>query len=226
MNATFENKLQLGNGIYTIQEIAHILQLPYNKVHLWVNKYWDGELGSIYENNYSWNIDNTKAVGFHTLVEFYVMVQFAEAGVKIRQVLDAHKELSSSFKTHFPFAQKIVLEGIKTDGKRIYLSLNGNTITLDGTKQLNLNFIKVFFKKLEFDSGLLASRFWPMGKEYKIVCDPHHRFGQAVIDGTNIQAEAIYRMYLAKEPLHFIADLYEITKEKVKDAIRFHRLAA
>ena len=226
MTKTFENKLQLGNGIYTIQEIAHILQLPYPKVHLWVNKYWDGELGKVYESNYSWIVNKTRAVGFHTLVEFYVMVQFAEAGVKTRQVLNAHKELSHDLKTPFPFAQKMVLDGIKTDGKKIYLIQNSNTILLDGTKQLNLDFIKLFFKKLEFDKEFLAARFWPLGKEYKIVCDPNHKFGQPLIEGTNIHAEAIYRMHLAKEPISFISDLYDISEGKVRDAILFYKIAA
>jgi uncharacterized protein (DUF433 family) len=223
---TFENKLQLGNGIYTIKEISQILRVPYHKINLWITKYWDGELGKAYEQNYSWKIADTKAVGFHTLVEFYVMVQFAEAGVKIREVLNAHQELANFNKSNFPFATKAILENIKTDGKKIYLSSNGDTITLDGTKQLNLHFINLFFKKLDFDDDKIATRFWPLGKEKEIVCDPHHKFGQVVIDGTNIQAEAIYRMYLAKEPIDFIADLYELRVSEVKHAIEFYKTAA
>ena len=73
---------------------------------------------------------------------------------------------------------------------------------------------------------MLASKFWPMGKEYKIVCDPHHKFGQPVVAGTNIQAESIYRMHMAKEPIKFIAQLYEISEEKVKHAIRLFKNAA
>jgi uncharacterized protein (DUF433 family) len=222
----FENKLQLGNGIYTTVEIAQILQIPYGKIHLWINKYWDGELGKIYEGQYSWTIDKTKAVGFHTLVEFYIMVQFAEAGVTTRQVLNAHKELSKAFKTQFPFAQKKVLESIHSDGKKIYLSKDGNIITLDGSKQLNLDFIKLFFKKLEFDEELIATRYWPLGKLHKIVCDPHHKFGQPIIAGTNIQAEAIYKMHMANEPISFIAELYEISESNVKDAIKLFKTAA
>lgn len=217
----FENKLQLGNGIYTMQEIAQIFRLPYQKIHLWITKYWDGELGEAYEKNYSWKVNNTKAVGFHTLVEFYVMIQLSEAGVKTRQVLNAHKELSKSFKTSFPFAKKEVIENISTDGNKIYLKLNGSTITLDGSKQLNLDFIKLFFKKLDFDEEMLASRFWPLGKKVNIVCDPHRKFGLPIINGTNIQAEAIYRMYLANEPIDFIATIYETSEQNIKDAITF-----
>lgn len=222
----FENHLQLGNGVFTTQEIAQILRVPYYKVSKWITQYWDGELGKCYEQQYSWSVGNTRAVGFHTLIEFYVMMQFAEAGVKIRQVLNAHKELSEKYQTHFPFAKKEVLDNISTDGLKIYLKINGDTITLDGSKQLNLDFIKVFFKNLDFDNDMLASRFWPMGKEHKVVCDPHRKFGQPVLDGTSIQSEAIYRMYLAKEPISFIASIYEIPLKSVKDAIAFHKKAA
>lgn len=226
MPVKFKNKPILGNGIYTTAEIAQILQLPYHKIHSWINIYWDGELGKVYEREYSWTVDKTKAVGFHTLVEFYIMVQFAEAGVSTRQVLNAHMELSKAFKTQFPFAQKNVLESIHSDGRKIFLSKDGNIITLDGSKQLNLEFIKLFFKKLEFDNELIATRYWPLGKKHKIVCDPHHKFGQPVIAGTNIQAEAIYKMYIAKEPIYFIAELYEISEANVKDAIQFFKSAA
>lgn len=222
----FENKLEIGNGIFTTQEIAQILQLPYNKVRTWITKYWDGELGKFYEKNYSWSIENSKAVGFHTLIEFYVMMQFAEAGVKTKEVLKAHKELSEMYKTNFPFAKEEVLKNIKTDKLKVYLKQNGDTISLDGTKQLNLDLISMFFHNLDFGEDNLASRFWPLGKKRNVVCDPHHKFGQPTIYGTNIQSEAIFRMYKAKETIRFIASIYEVSEKAVKDAIEFHKKAA
>lgn len=222
----FENHLQLGNGVFTTQEIAQILRVPYPKVRLWITQYWDGELGKVYEKNYSWKVGNTTAVGFHTFIEFYVMMQFAESGVKIRQVLNAHKELGERFNTNFPFAKKEVLDNISTDGLKIYLNIDGDIITLDGSKQFNLEVITLFFKNLDFDNEMLASRFWPMGKKHTIVVDPHRKFGQPVLDGTSIQSEAIYRMYLAEEPIAFIASIYELPMKAVKDAIAFHKSAA
>lgn len=225
--AMTENHLQLGNGVFTTQEIAEILRVPYQKVRKWITKYWDGVLGKCYEKNYSWKVDNTRAVGFHTLIEFYVMIQFAEVGVKTKQVLAAHQELSERYNTQFPFAKKEVLDNISSDGLKIYLKVDRNTtITLDGSKQLNLEFIKLFFVKLDFDNDLLASRFWPLGKNNKIVCDPHRKFGQPVLDGTSIQSEAVYKMFLAKEPVSFIATIYEVSEKSVKDAIAFHKSAA
>lgn len=226
MSSAFENINSLGNGIFTTQEIAQILQLPYQKVRIWINKYWDGELGEFYKQNYSWTTENSKAVGFHTLIEFYVMMQFAEAGVKTKEVLKAHKELSKMFQTSFPFAKEEVLKNIKTDKFKVYLKENGNTISLDGTKQLNLDLISMFFQNLDFGNDKIASRFWPLGKKNSIVCDPHHKFGQPTIKGTNIQSAAIFSMYMANEPIRFIASIFEIPEKAVKDAISFHKRAA
>jgi uncharacterized protein (DUF433 family) len=221
MGVDFENKLSLGNGIYTIREIARILRLPYAKVHRWLNTYWEGELGKFFEGNYSWKVENSQAVGFHTLIEFYILVQFAEAGVKTREVLKAHVELSKELQTPFPFAQRNVLEKIRTDGKKIFLTSNGITCTLDGTKQLNLSFIRLFLKNLEFDSDLVASRFWPLGKDKGILVDPRRKFGHPVVNKSNIYPETIYNLYKAGEPEKFIAFTYEISEEDVRHAIEY-----
>lgn len=217
----FENKPQLGLGIYTPAEIAQILRLPYYKVNRWIDKYWDGELGQEFEKRYSWKTDKSKAVSFHTLVEFYVMMQLADAGVKTRKVLEAHKELSQFYNTSFPFALREVLDGVNTDGKRIFLSVDDYTITLDGTKQFNLGFIKVFFKKLEFDSNNLASRLWPLGKEKSVLIDPERKFGHPVLEMKNIFPETIYGHYKAGDPIEYISYIYKVTEKEVRDAIEF-----
>ena len=120
---TITNELALGSGIYTISEISEILRIPYQKVHRWLNKYWDGELGTKFQQSYSWTVDNAKAVGFHTLIEFYVMMQLSESGVNTRAILKAHKELSQLSKSPSPFAQKNVLKNIGTDGKKVYFRI-------------------------------------------------------------------------------------------------------
>lgn len=217
----FENKPQLGLGIYTPAEIAQILRLPYYKVNRWIDTYWDGELGREFEKKYSWKTENSKAVSFHTLVEFYVMMQLADAGVKTRKVLEAHKELSQLYDTSFPFALKEVLDGINTDGKRIFLSVEDTTITLDGTKQLNLGFIKIFFQKLEFDANNLASRLWPLGKEKSVLIDPERKFGHPVLEMKNIFPETIYGHYKAGDPIEYISYVYKVTEKEVRDAIEF-----
>jgi uncharacterized protein (DUF433 family) len=221
----FENQLEIGIGIYTPSEIAQILRLPYHKIYRWLNRYWDGELGKKYESKYSWQIDKSKAVSFHTLIEFYVMMQLSESGIRTREVLKAHLQLSKWYDSSFPFAIKEVLQGIETDKKKIYFRSGDNIITLDGSNQLNLQIIESFFSNLDFDSNNLASRYWPMGKQNSIVLDPKRKFGHPVIENYNIYPETIYKLYKAGDPIPYIAHVYELTEQQVNNAIEFCQAA-
>lgn len=217
----FENKPKLGIGIYTATEIAQILRVPYRKVYVWMNKYWDGKLGKQYDTKYSWQMDGTRAVSFHTFIEFYVMMRFSEAGVPPRNVLKAHSELVEMYNTAFPFALREVLMGIHSDGKQIYLKTKKGIIELNGTKQFNLEIIQLFFVNLDFDKDNLASRFWPMGKNKSILVDPKRRFGHPIIDGKNIEPEIIFKHYKAGDPINYIAHVYQLSEKQVNHAIEY-----
>jgi uncharacterized protein (DUF433 family) len=221
----FENKLELGVGIYPVSEIARILRLPNYKIHRWIDTYWDGELGKEFEERYSWKTNKSKAVGFHTLIEFYIMMSLSEAGVKTRSILNAHKELSGIYNSPFPFALKEVVNGLKTDGSKIFFKAKDDIVTLDGSKQLNLNFLKLFFKKLDFDLNNVASKYWPLGKEKKIVVDPKRKFGHPLINGSNIYPETIYNLYKGDESIEYIAHLYNLSEKEIKDAIEYCQAA-
>lgn len=224
MTEHFEHKLKLGEGLYTTKEIAHILSLPYAKVNRWIDVYWDKILGQ--KGQYSWKVDKSKAVNFHTLVEFYVLVQFFECGVKPKKVLEAHQELAEKFETSYPFALKKVLDAIQTDGSKIFLEINENLITLDGSKQLNLDLIKIFFVKLDFDGGDVASRFWPRGRDKSVLIDPDRKFGHPILDNSNIYPETLFNHHDAGDPIPYIAHVYELTEQEVQDAIDFCYYAA
>jgi uncharacterized protein (DUF433 family) len=216
----FENKPEIGKGIYTLRDVASILKMPYPTVRRWVRTYWDGKLGEKYQQRYSWERDGSVAVSFRTVVELYVMIRFAEKGVKTQDVLIAHQELSDLLQTPFPFAQKEVLDKVETDGKTVFWKIDGVLVSMNGTRQINLDSIQVFFKKLEFE-GDVVSRLWPMGKECSIVIDPKRKFGHPILDGRNIYPETLHGYYKAGESIPFIAYIFEITEKEVKDAIDF-----
>jgi uncharacterized protein (DUF433 family) len=221
----FENQIEIGLGVYTQSEISKILGLKLPKVSRWLNMYWDGKLGRLFETRYSWEVDKSKAVSFHTLVEFYVFFVLAEHGVSTKQVLKAHEELTRLFETAFPFAMGRVLSGLNTDGKKIYLEHEGSIVALDGTRQLNLDLIKAFFHKLEFGDDGLANKFWPNGKESSIVIDPERKLGHPVISESNIYPETIYSHIKAGDPVKYISFVYELSEKEVEDAIKFCKAA-
>lgn len=223
----FKNKLKLGTGIYTSKEISKILSIPTYKVNRWMRDYWDGRLGEQFKETYSWKVDDSRAIGFHTLVEFYILNLFLESGVSTKEVLKAHEELTKIYDTPFPFARKDIIENIKIDGKRIYIELpKGEIISLDGKRQFQMEIIQLFFKSLVFDDNLLAIKFYPLGKDKDIVVDPKRQFGQPVIGDSNIFPEVVYNMHKAGEPTRFIAFTYELSEKQVQSAIDYCSKAA
>lgn len=227
MKHEFENISKLGKGIYSTEDISLILGISKGKIRTWINKYWDGKLGNLYNRQFSWKVENYKAIDFHTLVEFYVLSNLMDAGVSTKEILKAHIEISEITKTSHPFANQDVFKGMMTDGKKLYLQYKGDElVSLDGKKQFNLEIIKNYFKNLEFGEDNMVSKIWPSGKSSSIVCDPDHKFGLPVVNKTNIQAEAIYRMFLAGDNVSFISSVYEIPEKNVNDAITLFKLAA
>lgn len=224
---SFENKSEIGIGIYTVPDLAEILNLKYYKVQRLLNEYWDKRFAEQLGSKYSWTDGKSKAVSFHTLIEFYIFFQLKETGISTKNILKAHTELSIMFSTPFPFAKAEVINGISCIGKNVFFEFkNKDIINLDSSKQLNLKFIKIFANKLDFDNGNLAVRLWPLGKEKSIVVDPNYKLGMPTIIGTNIYPESIYQLHLAEEPLKFIASTYSLSEKEVKDAIEFCKKAA
>jgi uncharacterized protein (DUF433 family) len=223
----FENKVELGGGIYTLRDLSNILDLEYSKVQRLLNEYWDKRFTGEFVEKYSWSIKNNKAVSFHTLVEFFTFFQLKESGVSTQSILKAHKELSQIFKTPFPFAKAEILNGINCFGKKIVFEISKDEIIdLDSTKQLNLKFIKNFMHKLDFDKNNLAERLYPLGKTNSVVVDPKHQFGQPTIQGTNLFPETVFNLHNSKENKKFIASSYGITIKQVNDAIEYCKNAA
>lgn len=222
-----QHKPILGTGIYTIPDVASILKLPYFKVNKWINVFWDGKLGKEFQQMYTWNIGLNKAVNFYTLVELNIFYQLSKAGVSSGEILEAHKQLSKDFNSPYPFAMKNVINSLRTDGRKVLIETSQSDIhSLAKGKQFYLTFIRDYLKNLDFDNGDLALRYWPIGKDHSIVCDPHHKFGMPVINGTNIQTQVIYDMYKSNEPIEFISSLFDITSSQVLDVVKFHQDAA
>lgn len=215
----FENNIKLGTGIYSIPDLSFILQLPKHKVRRWMNDFWDSRLGGGYKGKYSWGQGRDKATNFLTLIEFYVFYQLRENKVSSNKILEAHAFMAKELNTPYPFASSEVL----TEGKNIFYSLeDGTTVYADKSRQIVIRkAIESFCKKIEFSPDKLSKRYWPLGKENSIVVDPHHQFGQPIINGTNINASSVYSMYVSGESINVIGILYDLTEKQVNDAIIF-----
>jgi uncharacterized protein (DUF433 family) len=218
----FENTSRLGYGIYTIPDISKILNLKYFKVQRLLNEYWDDRIASKFGQRYSWSDGKSKAVSFHTLIEFYTFFHLKESGITTARIITAHQELSKMYNTVFPFANERILNGVGIIGKTLVFQINPeNIINLDFSKQLNLLFVKEFIQKLDFGEKDLANRLWPLGKKKFIVIDPSHQFGQPTIKGTNLLPSTIGNLIKAGESKRFISATYGISEKQILDSVEF-----
>jgi uncharacterized protein (DUF433 family) len=225
MNA-ITHKNELGFGIYTIPDISRLLKIDRRKVKRFINEYWDARIGrKLFSDSYSWSVNQrNKAVNFYVLIELFTFFKLQELGVKAKTILKARQSISSELKLDYPFASSKLL----TDGKKIWYKFEDDIVNADGSSQTNfVKIIEEFATNVDFSTTtFLAEKFWPFGRELKVLVDPHRQFGQPIIEGTSINAEVIYAMYKSGEPLDAIAILYDLTEKEVNDAINFFRPAA
>lgn len=224
MDAIIKKRPSLGIGLYTIPDVANILNLNRTLVRRWLREYWGNQFRLKGKSFASWGEGRKKAIHFFTLIEFYVFYQLRKLGVSAQNIARSHEIISQELGTAFPFANSRIL----TDGKKIFYTVNGEVIiNADKSKQININaIIEEFCHKIDFGDDLNASRYWPLGKDKNIVVDPHHQLGQPTVKNTNILAETLYRMYTSGEKVGFISSLYNVSEDDVKASIEFFKKAA
>lgn len=215
---------KIGEGVYLVRDIAKILRLDYEHVRRWIAGYWSGSLNQ--DIDYTFGEKGSKAVNFYSLIEFYTFFKLREAGLSTSEIRKLHNELSEKHHTPYPFAtaREYYIEKRKKKNFVYYEHL-GNLLKR-GNDQPFFKFLDKFLDKVEFDESNLAARFFPLNNSRNIVVDPKHQFGQPTITGTNIKTQTIFNLYKGGEPIGNICNLYNLSSERVQDAIAFHKNAA
>lgn len=224
----YDIKPKIGEGIYIVKDVSKILHLDYEKVYRWIVGYWGGNLDTNF--NYVFGDTNNRAINFYSLIEFYTFFKLREKGLSSTQIRKLHNKLSEILNTPYPFAiaQDYFVEERKTKKtkkKFVYYTYLNSLIKLDSKQQFSLKFMQKFLEKIEFDDKNLAVRFFPLTNSRNVVVDPKHQFGQPVIFGTNIKTQTLFNLYRGGETLENISILYNISIDKVEDAINFQNAA-
>jgi len=221
-------KPKIGEGIYLVKDISKILHLDREKVYRWIVGYWRGDLnGNV---NYTFGEPDNRAINFYSLIEFYTFFKLREKGLSTIKIKALHVELSKLLKTPYPFAiaQDYYIEDRKTNKtkrKFVYYNYLESLIKLSPKKQFSFDFMETFLDKIEFDNTNLAVRFYPLSNSKNVVVDPKRQFGQPIVSGTNIKTETLFSLFRGGESLENISILYNISIDKVQDAVNFQNAA-
>ena len=218
----------MGEGVYLVKDVSKILYLDYKKVYRWIVGYWAGNLD---ENvNYTFGENDNRAINFYSLIEFYTFFKLREKGISTIQIRELHTKLTKLLNTSYPFAiaQDYFVENRKTKKKKrkfVYYTYLSSLIKFDKKQQFSFDFMEKFLDKIEFDDNNLAIRYFPLQNSKNVVVDPKHQFGQPIITGTNIKTQTLFNLYQGGESLEDISSLYNISIDKVRDAIDFQNAA-
>ena len=142
-------------------------------------------------------------------------------------IRSAAEEAARRFDTPYPFA----VQRFDTDGQRIFATLQvepmeERVVFEMGKGQLVFDtVVRPFFRKLEYQEGGDALRYWPMDREGRIVLDPQRSFGKPIDAETGVPTRVLYDAVLAGDgqPPELVARWFGVPIEAVEAAVAFEQ---
>lgn len=209
---THKKGFHISEGVYLAQDVSRILALPYRKVYHLMKGYW---------NSYPFGEELRQAVNFYSLIEFYVYFQCRQGGMSAQRFRSYHQRLSDTLQTRYPFAHHT----LSTDFRRLWTKIHKNEAGMGAARPFDLwPILERFLHNISYGPDMMAVRYYPRGRSVQVVVDPRHQFGQPVVAGTNIRTKNLYSLHAGGETVRTISSLYNISVEKVQDAISFHTI--
>ena len=222
LNSNLENNmidLSLHQGIYSIAETAIITRFSSQKVTSWFKE--------LSKENYE-GLDTKRAldisagrISFHGLIELVVIGTLRNNGISLKKILKARADLS--VKTHkiYPFATNNVKERLNVSGRDIIWDFGDMKVTLDGSSQVNIDFISQFFKDIIFTNDV-AQRLMPAKGNKKVIIDPRIGLGKPVIIDKEVPVDIIASSYHRNpQSINKIKTEFGLTEEEIMAAISY-----
>ena len=226
----------LGKGIYSFSNAARIVDAYPQSVRRWSEGYSfktrnkaGRSISAPLLLTPAIQYDEHSVLTFEQLVEILFIRLFRARGVAMPVIRAAALRASHLFKSEHPFA----FEGLKTDGRDIFhmspsdvndLSNAAVAESLAKGQMIMADIALPYFKKLRYDN-FVASQYWPLGTDRKIVIDPERSFGEPIDASTGTPTRIIYGRFAAGDPVERIAYWYNASQASVEDAIEFEKQA-
>jgi uncharacterized protein (DUF433 family) len=220
LNDTIMKEFSNTDGIYTIADVARIINKPTERVRRWFNKLaeidYEGLDGSV-----KMDIDNRR-ISFHGLIELVVIGELIENNFNIRAIFKARQDLANKTGKSFPFATNNVNQKLKVSGSDITWDFEDGNVTLNGKNQFNLEIVREFFRDIEFDTSGIAQRITPAKGLKRIEITPKVGGGKpSIISHKGVNVETILRFYNGPESVDEIIEDYEISKEDIEAVLAY-----
>ena len=224
LQPTFE--LLLGKGLYTLPEAAILLGARRRNVNRWMKGYNYSRAGVSCRSDALWvtdipRIEDQVELSFRDLIELRFVLAFTKAGLGLKAIRNCLHYARECIQSDRPFSTG----QFRTDGQTIFLEslrTSGDTRLLD-LKKRQYAFkavVEQTFRDLDLEGDAVV-RWHPFRGKQTIVIDPTRSFGQPITAVSGVPTVALADAVAAEGSVDRVAQLFEVTPDEVRDAVRY-----
>lgn len=216
----------LGNGVYSLSEVARYVGAPYQRLYHWFRE----KDSSLFHSDF----EGTKidlALSFYDLIDSWVVVRLREHGFSFQKIRKIRDHLEAEWNTPHPFCMK-----------RFYVDVSEKTLlhsvfsqddhdsedyalfeSMMGQGQF-VECINDYTEEIEFTKGHDSiARLWEIVAG-KVIIDPKVQFGKPVIKGRRVMTHVLASQFYAyDEDAAEVARLFDVSEDEVNNAVQFER---
>lgn len=221
----------VGQGVYAVGEASRLTGVDPARVRRWFAGYAFPRASGrrvmppvIHAHDR--RVDGQLQLTFLDLIEIRLIDAFRRAGVPWAELRRAADVGSRIFQTEHPFASR----QFRTDGRRMFAETAGDaagalTIQTRDFQQVFPGVIEKSLVSVDYDETI-AVRWWPLGKQHRVVVDPRRSFGRPVGAASGVPA-AILAAYARHHGDVAASRWYDVDRREVRDCSAMaDRLAA
>jgi uncharacterized protein (DUF433 family)/DNA-binding transcriptional MerR regulator len=219
----------LGVGIYSVPEAARLTGVTSDAIRRWLWGYRyrsHGEARS--EAAPLWHpqipvIDHVKSLGFRDLIEIQFVDHFKKSGLSLQSIRGIIERATDLVETSYPLSTV----KFRTDGRRVIAEMLDESerrliFDLRTGQYLFSFFWDKLYDALEYSSYEELLRWWPLGKDRRVLVDPKRNFGQPITP-EGIPTHVLAKARRAEGEDARVADWYRVDIQSVRDAAEFER---
>ena len=214
----------IGVGLYTPAQAARLTGIGAGKIARWLRGHQAG--GVSYEALWQSQVDLEDGhvyLGFRDLMETRVVDAFIRHGISARSIRRAIRIAQDQLGIDHPLSTR----RFRTDGRTIFIDVcneDGTTSLIDlfRSQYAFRQIIEPSLKNIEFDSMGAPARWWPLGRESRILVDPGRSFGRPIEAVSGIPAELLANAVEAEGSVEAAARAWDVPVASVRRALAFH----
>jgi uncharacterized protein (DUF433 family) len=161
------------------------------------------------------------AVSFVDLVEVAVIGKLRKRNFSLKRI----RQINAYCRLYLQVPRPLVTQKFKVAGQSIFLEEDFDVLVDVGREAGMLAWREVlepFLEDVEYENEL-ARRWWPLGRDHKVVVDPDYGFGLPIIEGVGVRTEIIAERREAGDSIEEITYDFGVTPDQIEDALLWEK---